>query len=335
MPDAKQRMIDKKIDQFRNVMKADVEVATNDEDIIRMCEDIDNLFVMPVGNKVWTTFEDVMNKLKCKKVVFFCGTGESRRCPAFVKSNVWDAYWSERPLIKEYMQSKNYVDKKKPYIVGCNVYELKCPYTVDELMSMKDTKSFISACRFGSSKGSSHALQVFDQLLKSGVDANMAAWGWLPNEAGISFLSLIKSDPVMFDMWNDTGKKMARGAYTAEQIPEILGTARLSLDLTAAKGDGNRFGDGGLQYGQAESIDWGALPFCDSNFYIGDEWDTVMLRQPRDNISGIVNDVQDHLKTWNPEKHAKMIEAGRQYVRENMSRQRFNDSMNAVLTSIV
>ena len=126
-----------------------------------------------------------------------------------------------------------------------------------------------------------------------------------------------------------------RSSYTAEQIPEILGGARLSLDLTAAKGDGNRFGDGGLQYGQAESIDWGALPFCDSNFYIGDEWDSIMLRQPRDNISDIVSTVQDHLKTWNPEKHAKMIEAGRQYVRENMSRQRFNDSMNAVLTSIV
>ena len=334
LPGAKLRQVEKKLPQFKSVMQADVEVATTDDEVRQLCEDIDALFVVPVGNKKWPTFEEALGNLKCKKTIFILGTGEARRCPAMVKARIWDAYWSERPMIKEYMQGKGLVDKTKPYIVGNNIYELKCPYTVDELVAAKDIKYVISSCRFGSSKGSSHQLRVFDDLLKSGADVKMDAWGWLPNEAGMSFLSLIKTIPEMFAMWNTTGRQLARGAYTADQIPDFMKPARISIDLTDAKEDGNRFGDGGLQYGQAESIDWGALPFCDSNFYVGDQWDSIMLRLPRDNVKGISQKIQEELKTWDPEKHAKMIEAGRQYLRENLSRDRFNDSMKRVLDAI-
>lgn len=333
-PDAKQRYIDKKLPQFKKVMQADVEVATNDDEVRQLCEGVDALFVVPVGNKKWLTFEEALGGLSCKKIIFILGTGESRRCPGMVKSHIWDAYWSERPKIKEFMQGKGLVDKTKPYIIGNNIYELKCPYTVDELVVAKDVKSVISSCRFGSSKGSAHTLRIFDDIIKSGTDVKLAAWGWMPTEAGISFLSLIKSIPEMFEMWNTTGKLLARGAYTTDQIPDFMKSARLSIDLTAAKGDGNCFGDGGLQYGQAESIDWGALPLCDSNFYIGNEWDSMMLRLPRDDVKGISQLVQDELKTWDPHKHAQMIETGRKYLRDNLSRERFNDSMKRVLEAI-
>ena len=335
MPDAKPSQVEKKLDQFKNVMQAEVEVATNDDEVRQYCNDADVVFVMPVGNKVWPTFEEVLGSVRAKKVVFILGTNETRRCPAFVKSRVWDAYWSERPMIMEYLRGRGIVDTKKPYIVGCNVYELKCPHTVDELVSMKNPNSVISSSRFGSFKGSGHILQIFDKLLSTTPTAEIDAWGWSPNEAGISFLSIIKSKPEMMKLWNSTGKQVARGPYRAETIPSFMSKARVSIDLTCGKGDGSYFGDGGLQYVQAESIDWGAIPFCDSNFYVGDEWSSFMMRQPRAYVDEIAGDISNLLQEWDPQKHAKMIEAGRNYIKENMSRERFNESINKVLTSIL
>lgn len=323
----------KREEEYAKVMGVPVEIATSDDEFHQMCEGVDILFSLPFGNKVWPTFESALSGLTCKKVAFLLGAAESRRAPAFTKSKVWDAHWSERPMIRDYMQSRRIVDPNDPYIVGCNVYELKCPHTVEEVTAMKDPRNVISSARFGSFKGSDQVLKVFDELSKD--DRNVLdAWGWVPHEAGMSFLGMIKGIPEMKQMWERTAHKIARGTYNAHQIPDIMQKARFAIDFTRGNGDGSIFGDGGLQYCQAEAIDWGAIPVCDSDFHRGDGWDSLMLLTKRDDVDDAVNLLKGELDNWDPESHARKVEAGRQYIRDNLSRDRFNASMKEVLDKV-
>lgn len=313
-----------------SVMGSQVEIATNDDELIQLCEDADLIFVLPFGNKVWPNFEEVLFKLNAKKVSLILGAAETRRASNFVKSNVWHARWSERPMIKDYIQGRGLVDLKKPYVIGCNVYELSCPYTPEELTEMKIARSINTSARFGSFKGSAKLLETFAGLIEDPRN-KIDAWGWSPNEAGISFLSLVKMKPEVLEIWNDVGKRIARGTYTPPMIPDIMKNTQFSLDFTKGTGDGTIFGDGGLQYCQAEAIDWGAIPVCDSNFHVGEEWKQLMVLVDRENPREAANIIQQELNSWNPELHIMRIEAGRKYIQENLNAERFNRSIFELL----
>ena len=322
----------KRVAEYESVMGVPVEIATSDEEFKEMCKDIDVLFALPFGNKVWPTFEETIGKLKCKKVAFLLGSAESKRAPNFTKSNIWSAYWSERPMIRDYMQSHKKTDKNKPYIIGCNIYDLKCPYSPEEITSRKDPRKVISTARFGSFKGSDRVLRVFDNLIKN-PDYHLEAWGWTPNEAGMSFLTLIKTVEEMKEMWDSTGKKVAKGTYTADMLPSIMETARFAIDFTKGRGDGTIFQDGGLQYCQAEAIDWGVIPFCDSDFHKAG-FEEIMLLTDRENIEMSNQIIESALSTWDPDKHALTIQKGRDYIKNYLSRDRFNHSMQEVIRMI-
>ncbi len=323
----------KREEEYSRVMGVPVEIATSDDEVRQMCEDIDVLFALPFGNKVWPTFESALQGLSCKKVAFLLGSAESRRAPMFTKSKIWDARWSERPMIRDYMQSRRIVDPSKPYVVGCNVYDLKCALSSEEVTALKDPRNVISSARFGSFKGSDQVLKVLNELIKDERN-HLDAWGWTPNEAGMSFLGMIKGIPEMKAMWDDTGHKVARGTYNAPQIPDIMRKARFAIDFTRGNGDGSIFGDGGLQYCQAEAIDWGAIPVCDSDFHRGEGWNSVMLLTGRDDVESAVRILKEELETWDPEAHARKVEAGRQYIRDNLNRDRFNASMSEILEKL-
>ena len=312
------------------VMGSPVEIATSDEELLQICENADVIFALPFGNKVWSNFEEVLGKLNAKKVSLILGAAETRRAANFVKSDIWHARWSERPMIKEYIQGRGLIDVKKPSVIGCNVYELSCPYSPEELTSMKESRSINTSARFGSFKGSDKLLQTF-AFLKEDSRNKIDAWGWSPNEAGLSFYALVKKRNDVLEIWNDVGKKIARGTYTPPMIPDLMKSTQFSADFTKGKGDGTIFGDGGLQYCQAEAIDWGAIPVCDLDFHRGKEWGELMVLVDRENPREAANIIQHELNNWNSDQHIQRIQNGRKYIQENLNAERFNRSIHEVV----
>ena len=307
--------------------------AETDDEVVAACIDADAVFCIGFRAKKWPTFEDCLSRIKCKKVAFILATSETMNAGAFLRSRIWDAYWSERPMIREYLRAKGKVDASKPYTVGCNVYQPSCPLTAEQLVEHKEPRLVVSNSRFASMKRSAELLGVFDHLSRDPT-LRLEAWGWKPNEGGFSFKELVKIIPERFDAWNRIGKHLAQGEYSADQVPGILSPARFAIDLTYMRGDGSRWGDGGLQYCQAEAIDWGTIPVCGSEFHLGAEWSSIMHLVPAldPKLPKLVYDIVT--QRWDPAGHADMIERGREYIEKNLSFERFNASIAELVGSL-
>lgn len=343
-PERTERAKERRRAKVRDLFGEGVEVACDDDEIVKACEGADAVFVLMFIKGVWPTAKECLERIKAPKVVFSLGTQESRVCGEFYRLGVWDAWWSERPLIRDYNIRRGFVTEDTPYIVGCNVYDLACKLTPDEVARNRDPRSIVTNARWTTSKGAVPLLAMFDTLVKSQNPPNMAAWGWNPVEGGISFYSAVKSRPDRWAAWGRVSH-IARGTYSRGDISRILGgdgagtAPRLAVDLTNYRGDGSTWGDGGLQYCQAEAIDWGAVPVVDRGFHPGDGWDDVLLRVPEDCLDedGLTDGEKLAvwlenvvLPRWDVKEHAERIHLGREYISENLSLKRFNQSIDEI-----
>jgi hypothetical protein len=347
-PEKTEKAKERRREKVRALFGKGVDVACDDDDVIELCKDVDALFVLMFINGVWPTFKECLDRIPVPKVIFSLGTQESRVCGDFYKRGSWDAWWSERPLIRDFNIKKGFVSKDTPYIVGCNVYDLTCPLTPQEAAERRNPQSLITNARWTTSKGAVPLLEMFNKLQLESPNLQMDAWGWKSNEGGISFFSMVKSVPERWEAWSRVSK-LARGTYSRKDIPHILGglekgtAPRFAVDLTNYKGDGTIWGDGGLQYCQAEALDWGSVPVVDRGFHQGDAWDKVLLRVPDSclNEKAVTKGPalaawlqKEILPQWNVDEHAERIHLGRQYIKENLSLTRFNSSIDEIIEKL-
>jgi hypothetical protein len=318
-----------------------VTVACSDQEVLDACEDANIVFSLFFMNNKWPTASDVFAKIKAPKVALGIGTHETRMCADFSRMPHWDAWWSVRPAIREHNLRKGFLDETTPHVMSCNVHDNVCKKTAVESSTERDPRYIISNTRFSTGKGAVQVLKMFDSLMQREDPPRLAAWGWSPDENGMSFFGAIKTKSENYDAWKRVVPIM-KGAYTRDQVPEILAgngprtAPRFSIDLTFSKGDEIRWGDGGMQNCQSEAIDWGVIPIVDRRFYVSDEWDSIMYRLPekcygddgRPDGDLIANWVYDELLPgWSEEKHAEMIQAGRDYIDTHLSVKNFHDSM--------
>jgi len=323
--------------KVKDLFGQNVLVATTDEEILNFCSDADIVFVTMFIKNIWPNAEKTLGMIKAPKVVFSLGTQEFRPCGEFYRLKVWDAWWSERPLIRKFNIAKGFVKTDTKYVIGCNVYDLKCTLTPTEVTSQRDPLSLISSSRWSNGKGSIPLLDMYGELYDMG-QFNLGAWGWNSDEGSMAFFSSVKSHPQRSEIWKKI-KPIIKGKYDRSNIPEIFGgenAPRFAIDLTKFKGDGTQFGDGGLQYCQAEALDYGSIPIVDRAFHPSDEWDKIIHRVPdacydaKGNVDGVklAGWISSLMKNWNFSEHVDRISLGREYIKKNLSIERFNQSMD-------
>jgi hypothetical protein len=316
-----------RVKKFQKMWGPGVEVAASDDELVELCKDADIVFCLAFPQKTWPTAKETLQRIPAYKVLGSLGTQEINILGVrwFYKevASVFDCWWSERPLIRDFNISKGLCRPDIPYVIGCNVYRPACESTSAELVDERDPGEIITNARFSKGKGSDRMIPMFERLMGKGY--NCKAWGWKPKEGGVTFLGCVKSKPDMWEAWGRVAPKVAMGTYGPEDIPVMFRSARFAVDMTAWKGDGSLWGDGGLQWCQAEAIDWGCIPIVNRKFYQGDEWDTILHRVDS------LDEVDALLEGWDEAKHEEMIRKGKEYVRQNLSLQRFQDSMDEIV----
>lgn len=313
--------------KFQKMWGKDVLVAANNDEVVEYCRGADIVFSLAFPEKTWPGAKETIQRIDSYKVFGSLGTQEINiggvRHWYKEIAPLFDCWWSERPLIRDFNIANGWCRPDVPYVVGCNVYSSRCESSVGEIMDTRDPKHIITNCRFSKGKGSHLMIPLFERLMGGGYRCD--AWGWNPKEGGLTFLGAVKTKPELWEAWKRVAPVVARGTYGRDDIPLVFRSAVLAVDMTAWRGDGSLWGDGGLQWCQAEAIDWGVVPVVNRKFYQGDEWDDIVFRvDSLDEVDGI-------LGAWDEDRHAEMIEKGREYVRQNLSLERFRQSIDQIV----
>lgn len=318
---------ERRLNKFKPIWGDRLKVVIGNEEIVNVCNSYDIIFVTnlrPWGTKKIDEMYATLDRITAKKVMMCLASTEWRmkKTRPSLEYPGWDCWWSERPLIRDFYLEIGAVKKEMPYVTGCNVY------TPRETTPAPPGDRIIQAVRFQSNKRSPEILEGLSLAYDEGLPID--AWAWDEKEGSMHWLGAVKMNPERYKSWKKLEEAgVFRGPYTTDDLDTVYANARFAIDHSASKGDGSLWGDGGLQYAQAEAIDRGVVPVVNRKFYIGDEWDAIMHRV--DHPSEVV----ELYRNWDPQRHAEMIARGREYIKRDMSPARFTASIDEVTSRIL
>jgi len=322
---------------------------TNEEEtFVKTCNEADAVFFLSSIDKPYTQYYvDLINSLQTKKFLMIVGGSGMSRSRKHMTGIQWDGCWCLRQEIRDSHIRLKLIDKDLPFVMGPNPYQMKCPYTPEELVQYKNKNKIITNTRMSSFKNPDYMFDLISELSQQPRNI-VEMWGIEEDEPGTpQFLRLFKCVPRRHQKWN-TLKSIRKGSYTPSDFEKIMLETSFAMDFTNNTTDAVRWNDGGLQYCQMEAIEWGVIPVCLSDFYVDEEFDSIMKRYPKleklkdpfgeyskEELEKIVNDIQKTMDELSDEEHIEYIRKGREYIQKNNSYQKLSDSIYKLIEMVI